>query len=49
MIDEVVVVRRLSRRWKVNTLLGDLSPASPAKAEITNQITPKVPTEGRIS
>ena len=31
----VVVVRRLSRRWKVKTLLAGPSPTSPMKAEIT--------------
>jgi len=35
---EVEAVRRLStsRRWKVITLLGGLSPTSATKAEITN-------------
>jgi hypothetical protein len=31
----VVAVRRLSRRWKVKTLLAGPSPTSPMKAEIT--------------
>ncbi len=31
----VVVVRRLSRRWKVKTLLAGPSPTSPMKAKIT--------------
>ncbi len=31
----VVVVRRLSRRWKVKTLLAGPGPTSPMKAEIT--------------
>jgi hypothetical protein len=31
----VVSVRRLSRRWKVKTLLAGPSPTSPMKAEIT--------------
>jgi len=32
----VVVVRRLSRRWKVKTLLAGPSPTSPIEAEVTN-------------
>jgi len=31
----VVAVRRLSRRWKVKTILAGPSPTSPMKAEIT--------------
>ncbi len=31
----VVAVRKLSRRWKVNTQLAGPSPTSPMKAEIT--------------
>ncbi len=31
----VVVVRRLSRRWKLKTRLAGPSPTSPMKAEIT--------------
>ncbi len=31
----VVAVRRLSRTWKVKTLLAGPSPTSPMKAEIT--------------
>ncbi len=36
----VVVVRRLSRRWKVKTRLAGPSPISPMKAEITRTISP---------
>jgi len=36
--------RSLSRRWKVKTLLSTSGP-QPYRAEITNQITPEIPTK----
>jgi hypothetical protein len=43
----VVAVRRLSRRWKVKTLLAGPSPTSPMKAEIT--ISPISNTDSSVA
>jgi len=42
----VVVVRRLSRRWKVKTLLAGPSPTSPMRRRLPTPLFPTLHTLG---